>query len=132
MTQAMSCKSSAAASGESASCAMRAASTRAFCTRNAPASTFATLSRVDTNQPTRSIMRSKSRRVRARSVALALFSMTGTMRPMAVSGVRIWCDTSASASASAPFSCSNLMPVSRRVATILESWFFRMAKSPSR
>ena len=62
----------------------------------------------------------------------ALFSMAGTMRLMAVRGVRIWCDTSASASASAPFSFSSRMVASRRVATILDSWFFRMARSPSR
>ena len=54
MAQAMSCRSSAAASGESASCAMRAASTCTFCTRNAPASTFGHLEQGG-NQPAHTV-----------------------------------------------------------------------------
>ena len=82
-------RSMAVAKGATARRATSAARTSRRSTCMAPASTFAIFSSVVTSHETRSIIDSSSRTARLRSRASSARSTTGSMRVMAVSGVRI-------------------------------------------
>ncbi len=98
----------------------------------APASAFASFNSAVTSHPTRLTSVSSSCSARMRSASSLVRSAVPMSSPMAVSGVRIWCDTSASASASAFFSASRRSVAVRRAATIFASSFLSTARSPSR
>ena len=125
-------RSMAVARGATARRATSAPRTSRCSTCMAPASTFAIFSSVVTSHETRSIIDSSSRTARLRSRASSARSTTGSMRVMAVSGVRIWWDTSARESASALRSRDSWSRVRERRDTIFDSSLASTATSPSR